>query len=554
MMDKNNKKGYVIGGIVLVILVVLLIIVWKFNTLNDGDIQNTNNYEAKQYKTFVEELSSYTEGINSELDYDTAKMEIISEVMSKQKTYEDGNGVGYASNLIINTISADNSNSTSDLLETLNSLLDNLLDGIFADSNSNLTTTLTMKSNTACNDDDIDAKYCVEKLSAKVYVVDANSDKWAVLIHGNMMNGKQMYSAVGSMYTEQGYNVIAPDLRGFGDSDGSVAMGYLESLDVYDWIKDLNHNWQSKYGVNVAPETIVVHGISLGGATTLQLATNPDIASASGKEPYTYNLTQLNVKGFVDDCGYTSMSGIITGMLSIGDSAQMSTILSSLGISEIDFMSELKKQAEKLDISGLKDIDIDDLVSGKDTDYLKYLEQFNNEFNKVADELQKYESSNGSYQISGLDIDSIKDALSGLIPTSSINNSRGNLVKMNSSLNIDTSGVLNGLVGKVLMNLVGLGLTDDNYNKYSDVFSEGRTFPQESKVVIIHGTSDTTVPHSNADTVASNISPATLLHKWDADGMPHAFIVVGSNKTEYTNLITNFTNCVTDTSCTNISR
>ena len=104
------------------------------------------------------------------------------------------------------------------------------------------------------------------------------------------------------------------------------------------------------------------------------------------------------------------------------------------------------------------------------------------------------------------------------------------------------------------MTLVGVGLTDDNYDKYSNVFSLGRKFPVGSKVVIIHGTSDTTVPHSNADTVSANVAPATLVHKWDANGMPHAFVVVGSSKSEYTNLIANFTSCVNNSNCKSISR
>mgnify|MGYP006898639041 CR=1 FL=1 len=45
---------------------------------------------------------------------------------------------------------------------------------------------------------------------------------------------------------------------------------------------------------------IIVHGISLGGATTLQLATNPDIASASDNV-YNQNLDNLHVKGFIDE-------------------------------------------------------------------------------------------------------------------------------------------------------------------------------------------------------------------------------------------------------------
>lgn len=38
-------------------------------------------------------------------------------------------------------------------------------------------------------------------------------------------------------------------------------MGYLESLDVWDWLTYLNKNYDC--------EEIFVHGVSLGGATTV---------------------------------------------------------------------------------------------------------------------------------------------------------------------------------------------------------------------------------------------------------------------------------------------
>lgn len=549
-MNKSNKKYYLIGILVVAALVLVLLNVTS-SFKSDTKKESTSTYEAQQYKSFVKEMSDYTSGVDSSMDYDTAKSEIISEIIANQRTYEDGNGVGYASTLLIDTVSSDKSNSTSSLLETLSSVLSNLLNLDFSDS-SNITTTLTMRSNTVCGDGDIDGKYCVDKLSAKVYVASEVSDKWAVLVHGVNMTGKQMYSAVGDMYTSQGYNVVALDLRGAGDSDGSVAMGYLESLDVYDWIKDLNDNWQSRYGVKVAPKTIVVHGISLGAATTVQLATNPDISAANGQGVYTKNLTQLNVKGFVDDCGYASMDGIIKGLLSIGDSSQISGLLGSFDIDKVDFMAELQKEAEKLNIGGLKDIDVNALISGQDTDYLKYFEQFNTEFNKVTEELKKYDTSGGNYEIPGLDVDSIKDQLSGLIPTSATGNSR--VVGINNSTTSDSSSLLDGLIAKVLMSVGNVGLNEDNYEKYSNAFSEGRKFPAESKVLIIHGTSDTMVPHDNADLIAANVSPATLVHKWDADGEPHAFIVAGFNKDEYSGLIANFTKCAYDSNCNSISR
>lgn len=552
-MKEKKKQSYWIWVLVVIALIFVLLVMT--NAFQSKKTQkSTNTYEAQQYRSFVTEVSDYTEMFDPSMDYNTAKSELITEIMQKQKTYEDGDGVGYATNMLVNTISSDKSNDTGSLLNSLVSVLGNLLNLDFLGSGSNITTTLTIRSNTVCSQKDIDAKYCVEKLSSKIYVADTNSDKWAVLVHGVNMTGKQMYSAVGDMYTSQGYNVMAVDLRGAGDSDGSVAMGYLESLDVYDWIKDLNDNWQSRYGVKVAPETIVVHGISLGAATTIQLATNPDIAVANGQGGYTKNLTQLNVKGFVDDCGYASMDGIIKGLLSIGDSSQISRLLGSFDIDKIDFMSELQKQAEKLNIGGLKDIDVNSLISGQDTDYLKYFEQFSNQFNNISDELNKYESSGGSYQIPGLDVDSIKDQLSGLSglwPTSATGRSR--IVGVNNSSTFGGSNILDGLIAKVLMSVGNVGLNEDNYEKYSNSFSEGRKFPAGSKVLIIHGTSDSMVPHDNADLIAANVFPATLVHKWDADGQPHAFIVAGFNKNEYSSLIANFTNCVTDSSCTSIA-
>lgn len=57
------------------------------------------------------------------------------------------------------------------------------------------------------------------------------------------------------------------------------------------------------------------------------------------------------------------------------------------------------------------------------------------------------------------------------------------------------------------------------------------------------------VPPSNADVIAANIGNAKLLYRWNVAKAPHAFIVVGSNKTEYTNLIGNFANCIANMQC-----
>ena len=94
----------------------------------------------------------------------------------------------------------------------------------------------------------------------------------------------------------------------------------------------------------------------------------------------------------------------------------------------------------------------------------------------------------------------------------------------------------------------------NNYVKYSNVFSTGRKFVSGSKVMVIHGTADTTVPHSNADTVEKNVNPGILVHKWDAANQPHAFIVIGAKKDEYKTLVTNYLKCIDDSTCTSVSR
>lgn len=569
-MNKEHKN--IVGIVVLAVAILLLVGLLLWNTLKNDDEMSIDTYEAQQLELFSAAVYEDLE-VAKGMEYAEAQDYIITSLNENRRTYSS-DSVDLASLKMLNLTTDDISNSTSSLLDELGSMLDgfdigNLLGGLFGENNGSSMRTLTMKSNTVCQAV-ADQKYCVDKLSANVYITDVNSNKWAVLLHGMMMSGSLIYNSIGSMYEAQGYNIIAPDLRGFGDSDGSVAMGYLESLDVYDWIKDLNINWSNRYGVNVAPNTIVVHGISLGGATTLQLATNPDIAAANGTEPYTKNLTELKVKGFVDDCGYTSMSGIITGMLSGGDTAQMSSLFGSFDIDKIDFMSKLQDLLESSNIGGFDSYDFDNLLDSNNSngkDYFKYFNQFSAQFNKIEDAINKYAQSNTQYQnqIPGID----KNTWENLVDkygkySSNYNGGIPNLFPTNSSVNVNpvlinnslsgSSNVLDGLIGKVLMSLVGVGLTDDNYDKYSNVFSLGRKFPAGSKVVIIHGTSDTTVPHSNADTVSANVAPATLVHKWDANGMPHAFVVVGSSKSEYTNLIANFTSCVNNSNCKSISR
>ena len=130
---------------------------------------------------------------------------------------------------------------------------------------------------------------CIESsdgLKLHSYIVNQNNktDKWAIVVHGYGGSGKLMSDRAKYFY-EMGYNVLIPDLRGHGKSEGEyIGMGWKDRLDIISWI-----NFIIKDNSNAK---IILHGTSMGAATVLM---------ASGE-----NLPS-NVKAIVADCGYTSV-------------------------------------------------------------------------------------------------------------------------------------------------------------------------------------------------------------------------------------------------------
>ncbi|XZL75478.1 alpha/beta hydrolase [Clostridium perfringens] len=110
-----------------------------------------------------------------------------------------------------------------------------------------------------------------------------NSNKWVITVHGYTSQGK-LTSYYAKNFSDMGYNVIIPDLRGHGTSEGDyIGMGWDERLDIIDLIN---------YIIKEDKEAeIVLYGISMGAATVL---------NTSGEE------FPENVKAVVADCGYTS--------------------------------------------------------------------------------------------------------------------------------------------------------------------------------------------------------------------------------------------------------
>ena len=112
-----------------------------------------------------------------------------------------------------------------------------------------------------------------------------------LLAHGYSGSAKHDMGAFAKLYHEVfGYNVLMPDDRGHGESEGnSIGFGWLDRLDYLKWI----HYLLQRIGEDAQ---IVLHGVSMGGATVLM---------TSGEA------LPEQVKCIVSDCAYTSVKDIL---------------------------------------------------------------------------------------------------------------------------------------------------------------------------------------------------------------------------------------------------
>lgn len=121
----------------------------------------------------------------------------------------------------------------------------------------------------------------------KAYYLPATgpSDKTVIIAHGYSGNATQMSSYARMYHEKWGYNVLLPDARGHGESGGGyIGFGWPERKDYLKWIGRVLDE-------NGADSQIVLHGVSMGGATVMM---------TSGED------LPPNVKAVVEDCGYTS--------------------------------------------------------------------------------------------------------------------------------------------------------------------------------------------------------------------------------------------------------
>lgn len=124
------------------------------------------------------------------------------------------------------------------------------------------------------------------------FFVRNGSNKTAIIIHG-WRDCAIDFLYLARLYERElgGYNVVMPDLHAHGLSEGDmIRMGWLDRKDILYWISLFQ------------TDTMVVHGVSMGGATTMM---------TSGEE-LPKGIKDMH---FVEDCGYTSVWDEFSGEL-----------------------------------------------------------------------------------------------------------------------------------------------------------------------------------------------------------------------------------------------
>ncbi|UTR14928.1 alpha/beta hydrolase [Salipaludibacillus sp. LMS25] len=130
-------------------------------------------------------------------------------------------------------------------------------------------------------------------LNGYMYENEGAGHKWAIVVHGYNGNASGMTRYIRHFY-EKDYHVLAPDLRGHGESEGDyIGMGWHDRKDILQWIDNI---------LERDPHAeIVLFGVSMGGATVMMTAGEQDLPD--------------NVKVIVEDCGYSSVSDVFTYQL-----------------------------------------------------------------------------------------------------------------------------------------------------------------------------------------------------------------------------------------------
>lgn len=127
-------------------------------------------------------------------------------------------------------------------------------------------------------------------LKARYYPAATTTPKTMVVVHGFGDNSLTLGNYI-RFFHQAGYNVLAPDNRSHGHSQGKyIGFGWQDRQDLQDWIQQLIR----RKGSNVQ---IGLFGVSMGASTVMY---------------YLGLKVPQQVKTAIADCGYASINGELT--------------------------------------------------------------------------------------------------------------------------------------------------------------------------------------------------------------------------------------------------
>jgi fermentation-respiration switch protein FrsA (DUF1100 family) len=132
------------------------------------------------------------------------------------------------------------------------------------------------------------------KLVGYLLLNEKPRNKYLIMMHGYRAQELNDFAASAKYFYEDGYNLVFPDERSHGKSEGQyICFGIKERFDCKSWIEYIINRFGND-------SIIMLMGVSMGCAT-VNMTLGFDLPS--------------NVKGVIADCGYTSPRNIFAHVI-----------------------------------------------------------------------------------------------------------------------------------------------------------------------------------------------------------------------------------------------
>lgn len=129
------------------------------------------------------------------------------------------------------------------------------------------------------------------KLHGYLFPAEGEYKKFVIGVHGYQSYSRPEFAPYIAFYLSLGFGMLMVDNRAHAPSEGDyIGFGVLDRLDCVDWANYLTDT----YGSDVQ---ILLHGVSMGGATVLAAAGEEDLPE--------------QVIGVISDCGFSDPESIL---------------------------------------------------------------------------------------------------------------------------------------------------------------------------------------------------------------------------------------------------